>query len=273
MPTADSEWRAVTEDFRAFWKAFKQSTSVNINSVQLKLALQSVVQRYFRTARPELLRIGFTQVELATLDEPLQELLRLADGNNARSSYKKSLTRVRAALPTIGGKLELLLGASQVARVSPERSATEAQMILITLRKMLPSAALSYEQALADLNDSTRVSFRGPALELREVLREVLDQLAPDDAVMGSDGFKLEKDRTKPTQRQKVRFILKARGRTQAAISTPEDAAATVERGVADLTRSVYAQGSLSTHIATSRREVVQLKRYVEAILSDILEL
>jgi hypothetical protein len=124
-----------------------------------------------------------------------------------------------------------------------------------------------------DLDDPKRVSFRGPAAELREALREVLDHLAPDDAVTAQPGFRFDRDRTKPTMRQKVAFILKARGRGRSASGAPEDAAEIVERGLGDLTRSVYTLGALATHVSAGRREVIQLKRYLEAVLMDILEL
>jgi hypothetical protein len=118
-----------------------------------------------------------------------------------------------------------------------------------------------------------RVSFRGPALELREVLREVLDHLAPDVDVIAAPGFRLEKDRKGPTMAQKVRFILKARGSGKTTAATPEDSVSTVDAIVGDLTRSVYTLGSIATHVASERRQVVQVKRYIDAVLHDILEI
>lgn len=58
---------------------------------------------------------------------------------------------------------------------------------------LVPTAALSYQQAIRDLADGGRVSYRGPAAELREVLREVLDHQAPDGEVMKSSDYKPEK--------------------------------------------------------------------------------
>lgn len=52
-----------------------------------------------------------------------------------------------------------------------------------------------------------------------------------------------------------------------------ERAAAAVETIVGGLTRSVYDYGSLVTHVAGERQTVVHLKRYVEAVLSHLLEL
>jgi hypothetical protein len=90
---------------------------------------------------------------------------------------------------------------------SPEH--TEAR-ILQTITTMLPSAGASYEQAMRDLHDGTRVSVRGTAVELREALREVLDDLAPDVEVAKAPGFKLEHGQTKPTMRQKAHFVFAA---------------------------------------------------------------
>jgi hypothetical protein len=57
----------------------------------------------------------------------------------------------------------------------------------------------------------------------------VLDHLAPDAEVKKSLGFKLEKDRIKPTMKQKVRFIIKARERGATESAAPEDAANTID--------------------------------------------
>ena len=73
-----------------------------------------------------------------------------------------------------------------------------------------------------DLRSPNRMSYRGPATDLRECLREVLDHLAPDDAVTSGSGFVLEKDRTSPTMKQKVRFILRSRGLGKTALESPE---------------------------------------------------
>ena len=53
----------------------------------------------------------------------------------------------------------------------------------------------------------------------------------------------------------------------------PENAAAAVEDSVGSLARSVYDQGSLSTHVATTRREVLTFKGYADAVLADLLEI
>jgi hypothetical protein len=159
----------------------------------------------------------------------------------------------------------------QEAHVSSGLTQDERKL-LETIEKIVPSANISYRQALVDLQDDTRVSFRGPALELREVLREVLDHMAPDKNVLAGPGFQLEKNRLGPTMKQKVRYVLRARGVGKTKAGSPEDSASAIDAIVSDLTRSVYDLGSLATHVASERRQVVQVKRYIDAVLHDILD-
>jgi Predicted pPIWI-associating nuclease len=156
---------------------------------------------------------------------------------------------------------------------SPRTTHSDAeQKILNDLTNRLPSAALSYRQALSDLSDSERVSFRGAAHELREAVREVLDQLAPDEKVINAPGFKFEKDRTKPTMKQKVRFIFKNQQRSSTACGPAEIAADGIAEITASMARSTYDRGSISAHTEQTKAEVLKVKRYVDAVLHDILE-
>jgi hypothetical protein len=148
----------------------------------------------------------------------------------------------------------------------------EDEQIISKLAALVPSAALSYKQAILDLMDDSRISFRGPALELREALREVLDHLAPDSEVTVAPGYVQEKNRTGPTMKQKVRFIMKKKGK-QSSSEAPEQAVTAFEEAIATLTRAVYERSSRATHVASERQTVVQLRRYVVAILHDIINM
>lgn len=165
---------------------------------------------------------------------------------------------------------EQVLGGASITNgdLSPDES-----KLLKVVEHLVPSAGISYRQALSDLRDDKRISFRGPALELREVLREILDHMAPDPAVIGVSGFRLESGRSGPTMKQKVRHILKPRGDGKTKAGSPEDSVNAVDAIVGDLTRSAYDLGSLATHVASERRQVVKVKRYIEAVLHDILQI
>jgi hypothetical protein len=147
----------------------------------------------------------------------------------------------------------------------------EDEQIISKLDALVPSAALSYKQAILDLKDDGRVSFRGPALELREALREILDHLAPDSEVTAAWGYVQEKDRTGPTMKQKVRFIMKKKGKRSSS-DAPEQTVTAFEEAIAGLTRAVYERSSKATHVAGERQTVVQLRRFVVAIFHEILE-
>jgi Predicted pPIWI-associating nuclease len=167
-----------------------------------------------------------------------------------------------------------------IQKLLPPPSSGTTQMVTLTeedeqiigkLDVLVPSAALSYKQAILDLKDNSRVSFRGPALELREALREILDHLAPDNEVTAAPGYAHEKDRVAPTMKQKVRFIMKKKGKRSRS-DAPEQAATAFEEAIAALTRAVYERSSQATHIASERQTVVQLRRYVVAILHEITD-
>jgi uncharacterized membrane protein affecting hemolysin expression len=106
---------------------------------------------------------------------------------------------------------------------------------------------------------------------LREALREILDHLAPDSEVTSAPGYAQEKDRTGPTMKQKVRFIMKAKGKRSPS-DAPEQVVTAFEESIAGLTRAVYERSSRATHVAGERQTVIQLRRYVVAIFHEILE-
>ena len=149
---------------------------------------------------------------------------------------------------------------------------TEEDLEIISrLDTLVPTAALSYKQAIIDLGDDSRISFRGPALELREALREVLDHLAPDVEVTASLGHSETKETSGPTRKQKVRFIMKKKGKRSAS-AAPEQAVTAFEEAIAQLTGAVYERSSKATHTAGQRQAVVQIRRYVVAIFHEIFE-
>jgi hypothetical protein len=163
------------------------------------------------------------------------------------------------------------LARSPALQPEPVASADEQRLVLI-LEQLLPTAAASYRQAVADLNASGRQSYRGTASEFRETLRELLDHLAPDGEVTGLLGFRLEDGQKGPTMKQKVRFILSARGRNKNQRDSAEKSASLVEELCGEITRAVYNRASVATHVQESLKEVRRLKRYVDTVLAELLE-
>jgi Predicted pPIWI-associating nuclease len=279
MPGADS----LLEDRSVFWQSFedfslaieKKKNSTKANREILGQA-RALSQTYFRVVKPELDKLGISQ-DLQQLDSKFQLLLALANSNSTVGKYRAIVVAISQLRPQIEVKVELAVS-SRLARtgffggtLSPME-----QAIIETLDGLVPTAGSSYRQALSDLRDYKRVSFRGTASELRECIREVLDHLAPDDQVSSAPTFKPEDNQTKPTMKQKARFILKARKVADGARQVPENVIGLVDQSVdniASLPRALYTQGSFSTHISQTRAQVMQLKLYTDAILAEMLQL
>lgn len=264
------EWSSFWSDVESVRKAVSRVAAKNVNATHLREAARDLAQRWFRETRVDFVAHGMSESMLSTADEAFQQLLRLSTGNNAKASY----TRVLRLLGREYRGLETaraMTPSPAVRRTAPQFEPTE-QAILDTLRSLVTSAAISYEQVIADLDGPPRLSYRGTATELREAVREVLDHMAPDADVMKMPGFKLEKDQRGPTMKQKARFILRARGLGESATRAPEDAVQLLEDQVASLARSVYVRGALSTHSVTARDQVVSFKRYADAVLAELLQ-
>jgi hypothetical protein len=267
MATPDS-WEALWEEITTFFKAVSRNAAVNINAGKLRQQGKDLVVSYFRQERPKLVTLG---LKPDALDAPMQALMRLVNGNNAKASYIATLKQLRKERPKIDAERELLLGVLSAKQPEAVFTSTTEVAIYQTLEKLVPTAAASYHQALQDLQDSERASWRGTCDELRETVREVLDHFAPDAQVMKAPGFALEKDRKGPTMSQKARFILKSRETPHGAMKSTQDAADRIEEGTAALARSVYDRGSMTSHRTTTRDEVKRLKLYVDALLTDLL--
>lgn len=236
-----------------------------VERVSVRDAAKALVDAYFRDIRSQ--APDATGDPIASADRWMQDLLSLTHHRSTTSSYKTTIQGLRRALEG--------LERSTLVPASPKTPAVEPidLKILGVLKPLLPSAAASYEQALSDLQLPQRLSWRGPATDLREALRETLDHLAPDADVTSSPGFKLESGTTGPTMKQKVRFLLRKRGLSHSAAQAPEAAADAIDTAVGTFVRSVYTRSSISTHTPSNKGEVIRIRDFVRAVLCELLEI
>ena len=255
-----------------FQNRLKHRSSVHVNDQDTKAAAITLATTYFNDTRPRLVAI-LSEEQVRGQDQAWQELVRLAHANNKRSTYLKL---VRGLLATLRG-----LSVQTLARTA-ERSGggqgrsdlTPVELQLVsTLEALLPTAAASYRQGLLDLREKDRLSYRGTASEFRESLRETLDHLAPDAEIAKQQGFKYEDGQTRPTMKQKARFVLLSRGRSRTQTAVAEKAIGVVEGLAGEVVRAAYDRASLATHLETTRAEVIRIKRYVDTVLFDLLEI
>jgi hypothetical protein len=243
--------------------------SPQLHSKTRRDALRAMVEHYFNDIRPRIIGPSEQDEDVADIDDAMQELLQLCHKKGSIRSYSSLLARIRRQLICVDARMV----ASAALDEEPQLGDAVDMSIVQTLRELVPSAALSYEQALDDLQAESRKSWRGPATDLRECLRETLDRLAPDDDVMAMPGYKQNPDVNGPTMRQKVRYVLKSRGQSKTASESAETATETVDQTVGSFVRSVYTRSSVSTHTPTDRAEVVRIRDYVRVVLCELLEI
>jgi hypothetical protein len=268
MSDTVDDWRALIGEVQKTQRKIN-ATNGQIRSAALREEVRGLAQTFFQQLRLGLIGAGLDE-EVQALTDLFENLIRLSEAASTKPKYQKAFKTIRDISPDVVTWLEKDRGNS----LRPELTITaEDEKIIETLKGLVPAAALSYQQAIADLADDNRVSFRGPALELREALRETLDFLAPDKDVTEAPGYKQEPERNGPTMKQKVRFIRTARGLSKSSGAVPEQTATTVGELVGSLTRSVYDMSSVATHVAKERKAVVRIKLYVVAVLHEMLEI
>lgn len=266
-----NEWERHWERVETFAAALSRYRAQNVNAAELRTQGRDLVRGYFRELKPALQRRGVRDATIGPLEADLRRLMGLTSGRNSRASYRNMMRDIRAKRKDIEIGLEFLIGAES-STLGAAPTVIESA-ILGTLEGMIPSAAASYKQALSDLQQRGRFSHRGTTAELREVLREVLDTLAPDEAVAASPGFHLDPQRRGPTMAQKVRFILRARNAPDPTRDTAENAATIVDESIVTLGRSVYTRAAMSVHTSRTSQEMRNFKMYADAVLAELLEI
>jgi len=262
MPSSVTSLLAEVERAR---KSLNLVKAPQLHSAGARGSLRELAEKYFSDVRPSLQDVTQPSEHRDAVDNAMRELLALCHKHGSVTKYRELLKRTKGHL------IHLDTGLVANRQDSDIRTAPDIR-ITTTLRALLPSAAASYEQALIDLSAASRLSWRGPAADLREALREALDHLAPDSDVSASPGYKTEANAHGPTMKQKVRYILKNRGMSKAAASTAEDATAAIDESIGAFVRSVYTRSSLSTHTPTEKDEVLRILDLVRVVLGELLE-
>ena len=252
-------------------KARKDLNRVNgqLHSQTHRDELRLLVERYFNEVRPSLVSNQEQDQAIKVIDDLMQELLVICHKRSMAKRYQEILTSAKKSLISLDS--QNVATAGQTAG-NKGMDLVDTQ-IIETLQDIVPSAALSYEQATSDIQSEKRLSWRGPATDFREALRETLDHLAPDKDVKAMPGYKQDAGADGPTMKQKVRYLLRNRGASKAVSGTAEEAADAVEEAVGSFVRSVYTRSSVSTHTPTEKAEVLRVRDLVRVVLCELLEI
>ena len=250
-------------------REISQLRAATVTREALLKAAQELVDEYFRETRIQISASGVADKQLSALDDLLQRLLEATHRRTATLAFKKIVKDIKSACFELEKRLLASAGALTAATVGDAVD----RRIIETLKTLLPSAALAYEQGLLDLSATNRLSWRGPATDFREALRETLDHLAPDKAVIGQTGYKPEPNTNGPTMKQKVRYVLRQRSKARMIVESSEAAVESVDAIMGTFVRSVYSRSSVSTHTPTDRDEVIRVRDFVKLALCELLEI
>ncbi len=203
----------------------------------------------------------------------MQQVLTLASESSTRRTYGRLLTSVQRHFRE---HLLVTLSRAYWSRVPEKAPSGRDGAVVGRLFKLDPHFAEGYEQVVEDLADGSRRTYRGTAGELREVLRGVLERLAPDEQLTKTEWYK-EARRTgarkesNPTQSERTKFILRQREKASAAVEAAESYMLSLEERLGHVIRASYRGASNSAHAGAEREEVVQQLRYVNALLAELL--
>ncbi|MEV7045462.1 hypothetical protein [Amycolatopsis sp. NPDC051061] len=162
--------------------------------------------------------------------------------------------------------------ARRLEAVVPARGPLSARdaSILERLRRHSVSLAESLEQVLKDLNDQTRLSYIGPAGEIREVMRATVQLFAPDEEVKAQSWFKGTEQggKVNPTQSERIRYAVQQRDGSKDQVKGVDDL---VDQLIGQVGRQTYSAGSGAFHAGTVQKKVRKLTGWVFAVLDEVL--
>jgi hypothetical protein len=160
----------------------------------------------------------------------------------------------------------------RVHAVVPSRGPLSARetAILARLRRVSAALASSMEQALRDLNDHTRLSYVGPAGEVREVMRAAVQLLAPDDEIRKQGWYVgIEQGgKRNPSQAERTRYAAQQRRGSKEQV---QDIDALIDELIGQISRRTYVVGSGAFHAGADREAVWKLAGWVWALLDEVL--
>ena len=243
-------------------KRVRQTKGDQIFSRPITTDLHSLSATYFADVKNVL---PSNVPDIASADSVFSLLHNLSRKNPSKQKCLAALTEARRLLVRLEG-VKLATPANGTGLISTPVD----DEIMATLRDVSQPAAECYLQAMSDL-ETERQSWRGTATDLREALRETLDKLAPDEDVEAMPNYKAEPGASRPTMKQKARFILRNRDMKSGQIATTEESIRHIEESLGGITRSVYTRSSTSTHTPTTKEEVSRLHVWVRVTLCELL--
>jgi len=267
-----SEFLDVLERVRVRLKNIKKPI---VSSLTERRNLRSIVGAWFSVSgyRDTFAQIVGEEEHIAAMDLKMQAILKLASEPSARRTVVRT---VSAAIRHFRDTLLMPLSRAYWSQAPERTPAGLDEKAENGLRLLDANLADGYKQAVLDIEDVDRLSYRGPAAELREILTNVLHILAPNPKVEATDWYRearrsgARKEPT-PTRAERTKFILRSREKGSAVTEAGESFMNSVEERLANVVNATYKRGSAATHGGTERDELVNMLQYINALLRELL--
>jgi hypothetical protein len=236
--------------------------------------VQSVVGAWFREYQPNFAQtVGVDDPQIEAMDEMMQELLQASSDGSARRTVIRSVSR---AATNFRDKLLIRVSRAYWSRAPQRSPAGRDEEAARRLRILDSKVADGYDQAVLDIEDPDRQSYRGAAAELREVLTHVLHILAPTSEVEAMDWYKEARKpgstaEPKPTRTERTKFILRKQAQGSTASEFAESYMSMVEERLGHVIGRTFARSNRSTHAESERDELVKMLPYINALLRELL--
>src|SRR5947209_2429363 len=143
-------WDSLVDLLNRFQTSLDRSRATTISNAALRDAGKKIVQQYFRYTKPHLVGLQIDADNLATLDSQMQSLLVLSNRRSRKRAYSQLLRQIGRFLQDVEFERENRLGqriASPTVQQATPLTSVESR-IFETLTQLVPSAALSYKQAI-----------------------------------------------------------------------------------------------------------------------------
>ncbi len=149
----------------------------------------------------------------------------------------------------------------------------EKQAIYDALERISSTLANSYKQVRSDISNPNRLSWAGTAHEVREIISNLLRQLAPDDEVKQQPWFTQDSSTSGITQTQRARFILQKKNQGSKTLEVVEKNVNLVDERISELVRSTYNRASSAAHTYRSYDEVMKILAYLDLLIADLIDI
>ncbi|MEW5800276.1 MAG: hypothetical protein AB1728_14855 [Bacteroidota bacterium] len=247
----------------------RQTKGKTVSLEEVRTLSKSIANLWFHDIAPLAKLASNNEAALKSIDTLMEQLVSYTLRPTKKNIY---LGTVRDTISMYDKQIFVRLH-KQVGTVLAGAASIGDNQIVNALSKISESLLAGYQQVHKDLADENRISWRGPADEIREILRELLESLSPDESVIKAKWYKQEPNTEGPTQAQRARYALEQRVAQSHRVSATQETINLVEQSVSRLVRKTFQRANNAAHTPQDRDEVKRILGYFDLLAKDLLGL